>query len=111
MICSKPICFFGQPSARANGSHIAITSGVRTIDGLSSGASGRSASKLSSRPQSEDAGDHATGLQAPVGDLRLGLAGGDDLALDEDRPCRRPARRCSLKRRISGASSFSFSGE
>ena len=35
MICSKPIFFFGQPSARANGSHMAMTSGVRTMEGFS----------------------------------------------------------------------------
>jgi hypothetical protein len=31
----EAICFFGQPSARASGSHIAITRGVRASDGLS----------------------------------------------------------------------------
>ena len=63
--CSKPIFFRGQPSAFANGSHIAITSGVRTIDGFSSGASARSASKLSSRPQSDDAGDQIDRSSSP----------------------------------------------
>ena len=111
MICSKPICFSGQPSARANGSHIAITSGVRTIDGLSSGASGRSASKFSSRPQSEDAGDQATGFRRPSAIFDSASPEATTCALDEDRACRRPARARSLKRRISGASSFSFSGE
>ena len=111
MSWSKPIFFCGQPSAWANGSHIAITSGVRTIDGLSSGASGRSASKLSSRPHSDEAGDQATGFSVPFGDLRLGLARGDHLALDEHRLAAHLARPRSLKRRISGVSSFSFSGE
>ena len=65
MICSKPSCVRGQPSARAKGSHMAITSGVRTIDGFSSAARLRSASKLSSRPQSEEAGDHAVSSRSP----------------------------------------------
>ena len=33
---AKPSFFFGQPSVRAIGSHIAITSGERTIAGASS---------------------------------------------------------------------------
>ena len=72
---AKPIGLRGQPSARASGSHIAITSGVRTIDGLSSGTQGWSASKFSSRPHSDEAGDHAHRLELPLGDLRLGVAG------------------------------------
>ena len=63
---AKPSFFFGQPSARAIGSHIAITSGVRTIEGASSGVYGLSASKFSSRPHSDEAGDHATGLNVPL---------------------------------------------
>ncbi len=35
-IWSKEICFFGHPSTFAIGSQVAITSGVRTIDGFSS---------------------------------------------------------------------------
>ena len=42
-----------------------ITSGVRTIDGLASGTSRRSASWLSSRPQNDDAGDHSAGRSLP----------------------------------------------
>ncbi|MFL5780590.1 MAG: hypothetical protein ACJ760_04685 [Thermoleophilaceae bacterium] len=34
----KPIFFLGHPSARAIGSHIAIASGVRTIDRFVAGA-------------------------------------------------------------------------
>ncbi len=70
----------GQPSARAIGSHIAITSGVRTIDGFAAGTSRRSASNSSRLPHSDEAGDHATGRRLPSRDPRLGLAGGDDLA-------------------------------
>ncbi len=33
---SNETAFFGQPSTRAIGSQVAITSGVRTIDGFSS---------------------------------------------------------------------------
>ena len=80
------------------------------IDGLSSGASCWSASKLSRRAQSDDAGDHATGCRLPHGDLRFGLAARYHLALDEDRFAVHPLR-CSLKRLISGTRSFSFSGE
>src|SRR3954452_2498627 len=54
-ISPKPTGFFGQPSARASGSHMAITSGVRTIDGEVSGAYGLSAWKFRSRPHSDDA--------------------------------------------------------
>ena len=82
---SKPSGLRGYPSAFAMASHIAITSGVRTIDGFSSGTSGRSASKLSSRPHSEEAGDQADRLVAALGDPLLRDAGGLRAALDEDR--------------------------
>ena len=103
--CSKPICLRGQPSALANGSHIAITSGVRTIDGLSSGASGRSASKLSSRPQSEEAGDQITGSSCPSAMRRSASP------LDTTSPSTKASPSSRLNSRISGTSSFSFSGE
>ena len=105
MICSKPICLLGQPSALANGSHIAITSGVRTIDGLSSGASGRSASKLSKRPHSEEAGDHTTGSSRPSAILVCASP------LETTSPSTKARPSCWLNSRISGSSSFSFSGE
>ena len=38
---------------------------MRAIDGFSSGASARSASKFSSRPHRLEDGDHATGLKLP----------------------------------------------
>ena len=81
---SKPSGLRGYPSAFAIGSHIAITSGVRTIDGFSSGTSGWSASKLSSRPHSEEAGDHATGSSRPWAMRCSRDARGLRAALDED---------------------------
>ncbi len=80
MICSKPIFSRGQPSARANGPHMAITSGVRTIEGFSSAAYGRSASKLSSRPHSDDAGDQITGSSRPSAIFVCASPLDDDLA-------------------------------
>jgi hypothetical protein len=110
MICSKPSCFSGHPSARANGSHIASTSGVRTIEGFFSGASGLSASKLSSRPQSEDAGDQMTGSSRPSAIFDSASP------LDTTSPSTKTGLPCTstrsaLNRLMSGTSSFSFSGE
>ena len=65
MICLKSICFFGQPSACAIGFHIAITSGVRTIDGLSVATSPESLWRFTSRPQNEDEGDQIVGFSCP----------------------------------------------
>ena len=100
----------GQPSALANGSHIAITSGVRTIDGLSLGASGRSASKSRSRAQSEEAGDHATGRSRPLAIL---VSASPEATICASTNTFLPSTfwPWSLKRRISGAMSCSFSGE
>ena len=108
--CSKPIFFFGQPSARAKGSHIAMTRGVRAIDGLSRGASGRSESKFRSRPHSDEAGDHATGCSAPRAIL---LSASPEAITCPSTNTGLPPLLCpsSLKRRISGFKSTSFSGE
>ncbi len=89
---------------------MAITRGVRTSDGLSSAASGRSASKLSRRPHSDEAGDHATGLRVPL--AILDWASPEAIDVPSTNTCL-PATSApsSLKRSISGFSSFSFSGE
>lgn len=89
---------------------MAITSGVRTIDGLSSGASGRSASKLSSRPHSEEAGDQATGSSEP---RAIRACASPDAATWPATKTFLPStsRPASLKRAISGLRSLSFSGE
>src|SRR3954465_6028241 len=102
---ANPSFFFGQPSARAIGSHIAITSGVRTMEGAPSGVYGLSASKLRSRPHSDEAGDHATGLNVP---LAIRDSASPDAALT---PSTKTLRWEVLKPSISGSSSFSFSGE
>src|SRR6185312_1308621 len=51
-----PILAFGQPSARASGSHIAITCGDQTSDGFRAGTQSEETEWLRRRPQSEDAG-------------------------------------------------------
>ena len=89
---------------------MAITSGVRTIDGLSSGASGRSASKLSSRPHSDEDGDHATGFSVPLAIL---VCASPEAITWPSTNTGAPAtsRPSSLNFLISGVNSFSFSGE
>ena len=84
---------------------MAITSGVRTMEGLSSGASGRSASKLSSRPHSDEAGDQMTGSRRPsaIFDSASPLA--------TTSPSTKASPSSRLNSRINGTSSFSFSGE
>src|SRR3954468_6839360 len=47
------------------GSHMAMTSGVRTIDGLSVATKAWSARRFSSRPQNDPAGDHTSGCRRP----------------------------------------------
>ena len=47
------------------GSHMAMTSGVRTIDGLSLATKASSARRFSSRPQNDPAGDHTSGCRRP----------------------------------------------
>ena len=110
MICSNPISRCGHPSAFANGSHIAITSGVRTIEGFSSGASSWSASKLSNRPHNEEAGDQATGCRSPsaMSDWASPLETTEPSTNTGLPPT---VSRSALKRLMSGTSSFSFSGE
>jgi hypothetical protein len=107
---SKPSGLRGYPSAFAIGSHIAITSGVRTIEGFSSGTSGRSASKLSSRPHSEEAGDQATGSSRPWA-TRCSVTPEDSERPSTNTALPATSVREALKRSISGFSSGSFSGE
>ncbi|MFL5780589.1 MAG: hypothetical protein ACJ760_04680 [Thermoleophilaceae bacterium] len=67
-------------------------------------------SKFSSRPQSDDAGDHATGCSVPL--AILDSASPDDTLLSSTNTgCPPTFSRRSLKRWIRGFSSFSFSGE
>jgi len=83
---------------------------VRTIDGFSLGTSRRSASKFSSRPQSEDAGDQATGWSRPCA-IRCSVTPEDSETPSTNTAL--PAAWVSeaLKRSISGSSSGFFSGE
>jgi hypothetical protein len=83
---------------------------VRTIEGASSGVSGWSASKFSSRPHSEEAGDQATGLKVP---LAIRASASPEEALMPSTKTTRPptSSRLALNALISGRSSFSFSGE
>ena len=83
---------------------------MRTIDGFSSGTSGLSASKLSSRPHSEEAGDHATGWSRPWA-IRCSVTP-EDSDLPSTNTALPPTSVLeALKRSISGFSSGSFSGE
>jgi hypothetical protein len=83
---------------------------VRTIDGLSSATSRRSASWLSSRPQNDEAGDHITGCRLPLAIL---VSTSPDAITVGSTAITLPPLSCrsALKRFTSGASSFSFSGE
>ncbi len=103
-------CLSGQPSARAIGSHIAITSGVRTIDGFSSGTYCLSAAKFSIRPQSELAGDQTVGFSRPAA---IRACASPDATLVACTKTGRPSTsvRDALKRRTRSGSSGSFSGE
>ena len=107
---SNPTRFSGQPSARAIGSHIAITSGVRTIGSFSRGAISRSASKLSSRPHSEDAGDQMTGLSRSSA-IRASASPDATICAATWTGLPPTSTRSRLNASISGARSFSFSGE
>ena len=83
---------------------------MRAIDGFSSGASARSASKFSSRPHRLDAGDHATGLNVPSAirasaSPELTISARTNTGLP---PTSAPER---LNAAICGFSSGSFSGE
>ena len=83
---------------------------MRTIDGACSAVYGRSASKFRSRPHSDEAGDHATGLNWP---LEIRVSASPDAALMPSTNTGRPPTSLPsrLKALISGSSSFSFSGE
>ena len=107
---ANPSGLRGQPSARAIGSHMAMTSGVRTSDGFSSGASARSASKFTSRPHSEEAGDQATGFRLPEA---IRDSASPEATFWPLTTTGRPfaVSPLALNSLISGASSFSFSGE
>jgi hypothetical protein len=109
-IVRNPVRCFGQPSARASGSHIAMTSGVRTSDGFSSATYSRSASKLSRRPHSDDAGDQTVGFSRPR--AMLVCASPEATMLGSTKTCRPPASMpARLNSSSSGFSSGSFSGE
>ena len=83
---------------------------MRTIEGFSSGTSGLSASKFSSRPHSEEAGDQATGWSRPWA-TRCSVTPEDSLRPSTNTTLPAASVREALKRSISGFSSGSFSGE
>ena len=87
-----------------------MTSGVRTIEGASSTVYGRSASKFSSRPHSDEAGDHATGLNCPRA-IHVSASPEDALMPSTNTGLPPTSWPSPLNFSISGSSSFSFSGE
>jgi hypothetical protein len=87
-----------------------MTSGVRTSDGLSAATNGWSASKFSSRPHRELAGDHATGRSVPLA-IALSLSPEATLRPWTNTTLPSTVAREALKARMSGRSSSSFSGE
>jgi len=83
---------------------------VRTIDGLSSGASARSASKFSSRPHRLDEGDHTTGFSRSSA-IRVWAS--PELTMSARTNTGLPSTVAPepLNSATSGSSSGSFSGE
>src|SRR6185312_3091248 len=89
---------------------MAMTSGVRTIDGLSLATKGSSARRFSSRPQKEPAGDHTSGCRRP---RAIALSASFEFIAFIETNTRLPAT-CSpeaLNFATAALSSCSFSGE
>src|SRR4051794_21762524 len=92
------------------GSHMAMTSGVRTIDGLSVATKAWSARKFSSRPQNDPAGDHTSGFRRP---RAIALSASPEfIAVIETKTGLPPACACeALNFATVAFRSCSFSGE
>ena len=87
-----------------------MTSGVRTIDGFFSGASGSSASKFSSPPHIELDGDHAVSFRRPLA-IRACASPEETFWARTKTFVPSTSGFDALNLLTSGTSSFSFSGE